>query len=69
LEPLEVKDFIKAMVKKLKLKPKNVYMPLRVALSGQTHGPELPFLILIWGREECVRRIDKTIARISKKEL
>jgi nondiscriminating glutamyl-tRNA synthetase len=65
-EPLEVKDFIKAMVKKLKLKPKNVYMPLRSALSGQTHGPELPFLILIWGREECVRRIDKAIARISK---
>ncbi|MDD3363900.1 MAG: glutamate--tRNA ligase [Syntrophomonas sp.] len=64
-EPAEAKDFIKAMVKKLKVKPKNVYMPLRSALSGQTHGPELPFFILIWGREECLRRIDKAIARIS----
>jgi nondiscriminating glutamyl-tRNA synthetase len=64
-EPAEVKDFIKAMVKKLKLKPKNVYMPLRSALSGQTHGPELPFLILIWGREESLRRIDKAIAKLS----
>ncbi|PKM76701.1 MAG: glutamate--tRNA ligase [Firmicutes bacterium HGW-Firmicutes-15] len=63
-EPVEAKEFIKAMVKKLKLKPKNVYMPLRSALSGQTHGPELPFLILIWGREECLRRIDNAIARI-----
>ncbi len=63
-EPIEAKDFIKAMVKKLKLKPKNVYMPLRSALSGQTHGPELPFLILIWGRDECLRRIDNAIAKI-----
>lgn len=63
-EPVEAKDFIKAMVKKLQLKPKNVYMPLRSALSGQTHGPELPFLILIWGREECLRRINNAIARI-----
>jgi nondiscriminating glutamyl-tRNA synthetase len=64
--PAEAKDYIKAIVKKLKLKPKNVYMPLRSALSGQTHGPELPFLILIWGREECLRRLDKAIARISR---
>ncbi|MDD4801322.1 MAG: glutamate--tRNA ligase [Syntrophomonas sp.] len=60
----EAKEFIKALVKKLGLKAKNVYMPLRSALSGQTHGPELPFLILIWGREECLRRIDKAIAAI-----
>ncbi len=64
-EPGEAKDFIKAMVKKLKLKPKNVYMPLRSALSGQTHGPELPFLLLIWGREECLRRIDNAIAELT----
>jgi len=64
-EPEEIKQFIKATVKKLKLKPKDVFMPLRSALSGQTHGPELPYLISIWGREESIRRIDKAIARIS----
>jgi nondiscriminating glutamyl-tRNA synthetase len=63
-EPAEAKDFVKATVKKLKLKPKDVYMPLRSALSGQTHGPELPYLLLIWGREECLQRINKAINMI-----
>ncbi len=63
-EPAEVKDFIKAFIKKLQLKAKDVYMPLRSALSGQTHGPEMPYLILIWGRKECLKRLDKAIAKI-----
>jgi len=63
-EPAEAKAFIKATVKKLKLKPKDVYMPLRSALTGRTHGPEMPYLLLIWGRDECRQRIDKTIARL-----
>ncbi|MEA4925122.1 MAG: glutamate--tRNA ligase [Syntrophomonadaceae bacterium] len=65
MQPPEIKDFLKATIKQLKLKPKDVYMPLRSALSGQTHGPELPYLICVWGREECLRRINKAIARIS----
>jgi nondiscriminating glutamyl-tRNA synthetase len=64
-EPIEAKNYLKSLVKKLQLKPKNVYMPLRSALSGQTHGPDLPLLILIWGREECLQRINKAIARLS----
>ncbi len=64
-QPPEVKDFLKAAIKQLKLKAKDVYMPLRSALSGQTHGPELPYLMCVWGREECLRRINKAIARIS----
>jgi len=64
-EPAEAKDFIKGITKKLQLKPKHVFMPLRSALSGQTHGPELPYLLLVWGREECLRRINRAIANIS----
>jgi glutamyl-tRNA synthetase, bacterial family len=63
--PPETKDFLKTTIKKLKLKAKDVYMPLRSALSGQTHGPELPYLMCIWGKEECLRRINQAIARIS----
>ena len=65
-QPLELKDFIKSIVKKTKLKPKNVYMPLRSALSGRTHGPELPNLIYVWGRENTLTRLQKTIDKISK---
>lgn len=64
-EPEEIKAFIKSIVKKLKLKPKDVFMPLRSALSGQTHGPELPYLISIWGREEALDRINKAIVKLS----
>ncbi|MEQ8235817.1 MAG: glutamate--tRNA ligase [Syntrophomonadaceae bacterium] len=62
--PGEAKDFLKSTVKKLKLKPKDVYMPLRCALTGQTHGPELPNLMLIWGREETLRRLDQAIENL-----
>jgi len=64
-DPGQAKDFIKATIKKLQLKPKDVYMPLRSALSGQTHGPELPYLLLVWGREECQRRIDRALAQLN----
>lgn len=64
-EPQELKDFIKRIVKKTKLKPKNVFMPLRSALSGRTHGPDLPNLIFVWGRENTLERLQKTINKIS----
>ena len=39
------------------LKPKEVLMPLRVALTGRDRGPALPYLIAVLGREECVGRL------------
>ncbi|NLN87474.1 MAG: glutamate--tRNA ligase [Syntrophomonadaceae bacterium] len=58
-KPEEAKAYIKAAVKRLHLKAKDVYMPLRSALTGRTYGPELPYLIMVLGREECRRRIDQ----------
>lgn len=60
-ETAEIKDFIKTLTKSLKLKPKNVFMPLRCALTGKSHGPDLPYLIFIWGREETLRRIQESL--------
>ncbi|MBC7076092.1 MAG: glutamate--tRNA ligase [Syntrophomonadaceae bacterium] len=64
----KIQDLIKSIRKRLKLKPKDVFMPLRCALSGKTHGPELPYLISIWGREESLRRINQTVSIIEKKQ-
>lgn len=64
-EPQELQQFIKSIVKTTKLKPKNVYMPLRSALSGRTHGPELPNLIYVWGRDKTLQRLQNTIQKIS----
>jgi glutamyl/glutaminyl-tRNA synthetase len=39
------------------LKPKEILMPLRVALTGRDKGPALPYLIAVLGKEECLRRL------------
>ncbi len=62
----EIKKHIKSLVKKLGLKPRNVFMPLRCALTGNTHGPDLPYLINFWGKEETIRRIKNSIELIAK---
>ena len=60
-ETAEIKQFIKTLTKSLNLKPKNIFMPLRCALTGKSHGPDLPYLIFIWGREETLRRIQESM--------
>ncbi|NLV22609.1 MAG: glutamate--tRNA ligase [Syntrophomonadaceae bacterium] len=63
-EPQEIKQFIKSVTKDAKLKPKDVFMPLRSALSGRTHGPELPSMIYVWGRENTLNRLDETMQKL-----
>ncbi len=63
-EAAEIQQFIKSITKSLKLKPKNVFMPLRCALSGKSHGPDLPYLIFIWGREESLSRVRQVLEMI-----
>lgn len=65
-EPEEAKAYLKQVVKDLKLKPKHVFMPLRCALTGQAHGPDLPLLLTFWGKDEVVRRIKQSLAVVNK---
>jgi nondiscriminating glutamyl-tRNA synthetase len=48
------------MTKELKLGGKLVYMPIRVALTGQMHGPELYDVIPLLGREDVLKRLEVT---------
>ncbi len=50
------KRLLKKSQKKLGFKGKNLYMPLRIALFGQPHGPEIPDLIKCRGIEETIKR-------------
>lgn len=52
-----VKGLIKAVMKETKLKGKFVYMPLRIALTGRMHGPELPNIVMILGKDVAVERL------------
>ncbi|AET65941.1 glutamyl-tRNA synthetase [Desulfosporosinus orientis DSM 765] len=58
-----VKTLLKQMTKELKLGGKLVYMPVRVALTGQMHGPELYDIIPLLGRENVLGRIAMTEER------
>lgn len=44
-----------------KLGGKSLYMPVRVALTGQVHGPDLPQIAEILGQDECLKRLSRII--------
>lgn len=59
--PEATKALLKSLTKDLKLGGKKVYMPIRVALTGQTHGPELFHIIPILGRDRILVRLAQTV--------
>ncbi|GAC91862.1 glutamyl-tRNA synthetase [Anoxybacillus flavithermus NBRC 109594] len=56
-----IKAAIKAVQKETGQKGKNLFMPIRVAVTGQTHGPELPEAIRLLGKEAVLSRLVKFI--------
>jgi nondiscriminating glutamyl-tRNA synthetase len=52
-----VKDGIKAVQKETGIKGKDLFMPLRAALTGRAHGPELPVIAELLGRDVCLARL------------
>ncbi|MBA2879490.1 nondiscriminating glutamyl-tRNA synthetase [Anoxybacillus kamchatkensis] len=56
-----IKAVIKAVQKETGQKGKNLFMPIRVAVTGQTHGPELPEAIRLLGKETVMSRLAKLI--------
>lgn len=61
LDPETTKAILKSITKELKLGGKKVYMPIRVALTGETHGPELTYIIPILGRDKILVRLAQTV--------
>ena len=48
------------------IKGKNLFMPIRIAVSGEMHGPELPDTIFLLGREKSIQHIENMLKEISK---
>jgi len=53
----EIKAAMKAVQKGTGHKGKKLFMPIRVATTGQTHGPDLPQAIQLLGKETIISRI------------
>ncbi len=55
------KDIMKVVQKETGIMGKNLWMPLRIALTGKMHGPDLPVIAEILGKEKCRKFIKQAI--------
>lgn len=60
----EIKEQIKATQKETGHRGKKLFMPIRVATTGQTHGPELPRAIELLGKEVILTRLDNLLKEL-----
>lgn len=49
---------MKKIQKKTGVKGKNLFMPVRVALTGQVHGPDLVKMLIVLGKQNIFKRIE-----------
>lgn len=63
LDGAAVKALFKTIQKTTKLKGKDVFMPIRVALTGNQHGPELAEIVPLLGIERTEKRIRASLAK------
>jgi nondiscriminating glutamyl-tRNA synthetase len=54
-----VKSAIQSVGKQLGVKGRELFQPVRAALTGRTHGPELPLLAEMLGRDRCLARLER----------
>ena len=57
------KSALQSLGKRLGVKGRELYQPVRAALTGRDHGPELPLVAALLGRERCLRRLETAAAQ------
>lgn len=58
---IEAKSWLVDVGRETGKKGKELFVPIRAALTGKIHGPELPEVIEILGKESCLRRLKYAI--------
>lgn len=62
-------DDVKALIKEVGNitgnKGKMLFMPIRIAISGKMHGPEIPNIITIFGKDNIINIIDNHLNELS----
>lgn len=59
--PDDFKQITKDVANETGVKGKNLFKPLRIALTGSESGPELPLLVNVYGKEKTVRLLKKAM--------
>ena len=67
--PEEVKRTIKACGKELGIKGADLFMPVRIALTGCQHGPDIDKLTVLMGKEVLSQRLKHSFALLGLPEL
>jgi nondiscriminating glutamyl-tRNA synthetase len=55
------RDIMKNVQKETGIMGKDLWMPVRVALTGEIHGPELPAVISLLSKEQCEQFVQKIV--------
>jgi glutamyl-tRNA synthetase len=55
------RDIMKVVQKETGIMGRDLWMPIRVALTGKVHGPELPVVIDLFGKDKCQRLIENIV--------
>ena len=62
-EPETLETALRSVVDELGVKPRDVYQPVRVAISGTTVSPGIFESVAALGRQEALARIDRALDR------
>ncbi len=60
-DPEQVEAALRGVVDQLGVKPKDVFQPVRVAISGTTVSPGIFESVAALGRDETLARIDRAL--------
>ncbi len=61
---IEILNRIREIGKRLSIKGKNLYLPLRILITHKEEGPEIYIYTYLLGKEESLRRIEEVINRL-----
>ncbi len=55
----EMKSLFNSVGKAVSVKGKMLYLPVRLALTGRRHGPELPMIMAVLGSQRCAELLEQ----------
>lgn len=65
---INAEEDVKALIKEVQAetgnKGKMLFMPIRIGISGKMHGPELPQIVLILGKDKIIETINTNLAKL-----
>jgi glutamyl-tRNA synthetase len=64
-EPTGIEEALRGVVRRHDVKPKQIFQPIRVAITGTTVSPGIFESLAALGREESVARIERALERLS----